>query len=263
MPDIIAKILDKFPASETPERMTPGNLDMFYINAEDDSPSVVSKPFMSALMTILYPARYYRFDLLLPTTLLASAMSKPTEAHLEALKHLIGYVRKTQHYRLTLGGSEDPSLAISVDAGHGSHIDGKSQACMEAIIGRMPLTVSIWKLKHQTLSSWESEISAASEAGKLALHLIQLGKDLNLQSKDQPIIVEQDNQSAIHTNNTGIASFKRAKHIHTRNVFLTDLIKEGLIELKYVPTDFMLSDLGTKMHSKDRLAILCDLHHIG
>jgi hypothetical protein len=215
-------------------------------------------------MTILYPARYFRFDLLLPTTLLASAMSKPTEVHLAALKRLIGYIRRTKNYRLTLGGnSNDTSLCISVDAGHGSHLDEKSQACMEAIIGRMPLTVSIWKLKHQTLSSWESEISAASEAGKLALHLRQLSKDLNLPSKDEPIIVEQDNQSAIHTNNTGIASFKRAKHIHTRNVFLTDLIRENTITLKYVPTDLMLSDLGTKLHSKDRLAILCDLHHIG
>ena len=125
------------------------------------------------------------------------------------------------------------------------------------------MTVAIWKLKHQTLSTWESEISAASESGKLALHLHQLRDDLHLPIRTGPIIVEQDNQSAIYTNNTGIASFKRAKHIHTRNMFLTDLINEGVIKLQYVPTDMMLSDLGTKMHSKERLAALLQMHHIG
>jgi len=264
MPDIISKILDKFPENETPPKMTPGPIDLFYINANNDSPPVQSKPFMSALMTILYPARYYRFDLLLPTTLLASAMSKPTEAHLSALKHEIGYIRHTKDYKLIIGGDPtEQSLCISVDAGHASHLDGRAQACMAAIIGRMPLTVAIWKLKHQTLSTWESEISAASEAGKLALHMIQLRKDLNLPDQDQPIIIEQDNQSAIHTNNTGIASFKRAKHIHTRNMFLTEMINDGIVRLKYVPTDLMLSDLGTKMHNKDRLSTLCNLMHIG
>jgi hypothetical protein len=218
---------------------------------------------MSALMTILYPARFYRYNDLMTTSVLATAMSKPTQAHMNALYHHIGYIRYTKDYKLELGGDADLAFHISIDAGHGTHIDGRAEACIVVTLGGRVVYMSVWKLKHQTLSSWESEISAASEAGKMAIYLIQLRKDLDLPFQDTPIVLEQDNQSAIHSNNTGIASFKRAKHIHHRNIFITDLIKDGTIVQQYTPSLEMYSDLGTKVHNAERMADLCKLFHLG
>jgi hypothetical protein len=263
MPTNIAKILAKFPESLTPTKTTPSVPDLFGLNVNKDSPLVECKPYMSALMTILYPARFYRYNDLMTTSVLATAMSKPTQAHMNALYHHIGYIRYTKDYKLELGGDADLAFHISIDAGHGTHIDGRAEACIVVTLGGRVVYMSVWKLKHQTLSSWESEISAASEAGKMAIYLIQLRKDLDLPFQDTPIVLEQDNQSAIHSNNTGIASFKRAKHIHHRNIFITDLIKDGTIVQQYTPSLEMYSDLGTKVHNAERMADLCKLFHLG
>jgi hypothetical protein len=263
MPDIINKIIALHDESSAPNKTTPAQLDLFYLNADGLSPSVPTKPFMSALMTILYPARFYRYDILLTVSTLASAMSKPTELHQKAIKHLIGYIRQTKDYQLTLGGSAPLRFKISTDAGHGSHLDGKSQIDETTILGDRPVSKKVQKLKFVTTSSFESEVGASSESGKQAVHLIQLRLDLGLPFQQEPITLEQDNQSAIQSNNTGIASFKRAKHIHVRNMFITDLIQTGVIVQKYVPSLQMLADMGTKFHSADRIKQLCDLHYIG
>jgi hypothetical protein len=165
---------------------------------------------------------------------------------------------------MAIGGNKlPPRIAISIDAGHGSHPDGKSQACMVILIGSSIVSMSVWKLKHQTLSSWESELSAAFEAGKMAIFLRRLQSDLGLPFSDEPFDLHQDNMSAIYSNNSGIASFKRAKHINQREIFITDLIKSGLIKLLYIPTQMMLADLGTKVHPLDRLLFLLKLFRLG
>jgi hypothetical protein len=176
---------------------------------------------------------------------------------------LIGYLRHTRFYRLALGGVMALRLALSIDAGHGSHPDGKAQGCMVGIIGEAIIFMTVWKLKHQTLSSWESEISAASHAAQMAVFFQRLGRDLNLPHHVDPIELHQDNQSAIYSNNSGIASFKRAKHINLRAIYITDLIRANVIKLKYVPTQYMLADLGTKVHPIDRLQFLLKLFRIG
>ena len=263
MPAIVDKLLNMFPESETPQRNTPALQDLFEVNGESDAPSVPPRPFMSALMTALYPARFYRFDILLVVNVLASAMSKPTVNHVKALLLLVGYMRATRNYRLTLGGREDPRVCLSADAGHGSHPDGKAAGCISILIGMAVVFMTVFKLKHQTLSSWESEMSVASEAGKMGVFLQRLKRDLGLPFQDEPIILHQDNQSAIYSNNSGLASFKRAKHITLRDIYVTDLIRAGVLKLQYVPTDYMVADLGTKVHSLDRLKFLLKLLRIG
>jgi len=264
MPAIISKLLTMFSEESTPARYLPAPQELFEVNSETNtSESVPSKPFMSALMTALYPARFYRFDILLTVNVLASAMSKPTIDHVKILMILIGYLRHTRHYRLALGGQGPPSLDLATDAGHGSHPDGKAQACLTILVGLSVAFMCVWKLKHQTLSSWESEMSAASEAGKMAVFLYRLRRDLNLPFQDEPILLYQDNQSAIYSNNSGLASFKRAKHINLREIYLTDLIKQKILKLRYIPTEYMMADLGTKVHPLDRFNFLLKLFNIG
>jgi hypothetical protein len=39
---------------------------------------------------------------------------------------------------------------------------------------------------------------------------------------------------------------QRTKHIDTRFHFIRDLIKDNVIEIKYLPTDHMIADILTK-----------------
>jgi hypothetical protein len=97
----------------------------------------------------------------------------------------------------------------------------------------------------------------------MAVFFQRLRRDLNLPYQNEPIELHQDNQSAIYSNNSGIASFKRAKHINLRAIYITDLIRANVIRLKYTPTQYMIADLGTKVHPLDRLIFLLKLFRLG
>ena len=60
-------------------------------------------------------------------------------------------------------------------------------------------------------------------------------------------IIYQDNMSAMLLEKNGRASSsKRTRHINTRYFFVTDRIKNGEVNVKYCPTDEMVSDFFTK-----------------
>jgi hypothetical protein len=179
------------------------------------------------------------------------------------LKHIVGYTRRTRHYKLELGGMSLLQLfEIWCDASHAIHMDGKGQGTVIITLGGRVIAFRTFKLKHVTLSSTESEISAASEAATYAVWLEQLAIDLGL-VQSRPITLHQDNTSAIYMNNTQLSAFKRSKHIHTRGMFITEQITSGLIKQQHTGTDVMISDLGTKIHGNARIVKLCKLIHLG
>jgi hypothetical protein len=261
MPDIVNKLIDKFSANEIKDYLSPAIDDI--LNTDPNSQPIDPKRFMSPLMTALYPARHYRYDILLPVTILACSMAKPTVQHMYHLKRIVGYTRRTRHFKLELGGlSEKQIFELWCDAAHAIHMDGKGQGTIIITLGGRVIGFRTFKLKHVTLSSTESEISATSEGVTYALWLEQLAIDLGL-SQSRPIILHQDNTSAIYMNNTKLAAFKRSKHIHTRNMFVTEQIQSGLIKQQHTGTDVMISDLGTKIHGNARILKLCQLIHLG
>jgi len=213
-------------------------------------------------MTALYPARHYRFDIHFPVTILACSMSKPTTTHLRHLKHLVGYVRRTRDYTLELGGDQPQIFEIYCDASHAIHPDGKGQGSYFVLLGGRVVHFTVFKLKHITLSSTESELSAASETVSMAMWLDVLAKELGL-VQSRPIILHQDNQSAIFMNDTNTATFKRAKHIFIRKMLINESIESGLIKQRYTCTEEMIGDLGTKIHGAARLQQLCEYIKLG
>ena len=50
----------------------------------------------------------------------------------------------------------------------------------------------------------------------------------------------------MHLLEQGTGSFKRAKHIKVRYFWLKDLIDEGEVVLKYIPSEELVADLLTK-----------------
>jgi len=138
----------------------------------------------------------------------------------------------------------------------------KGQGCYFILLGGRVVGFRVFKLKHVTLSSTESEISAASETVTMAIWLESVAQELGL-VQSRPIILHQDNQSAIYMNDTNVTTFKRTKHIHTRKMFITESINSGLIQQRYTSTEEMIGDLGTKIHGAARLQQLCGFIKLG
>ena len=73
---------------------------------------------------------------------------------------------------------------------------------------------------------------------------MQLLKELHF---DQLTIeIGVDNKCSMRLLEQGTGSFKRAKHIKVRFFWLKDLIDEGEIILKYVPSEELVADMLTK-----------------
>jgi hypothetical protein len=104
-----------------------------------------------------------------------------------------------------------------------------------------------WKSRRQpvvALSTAEAELIAVVEAIKEALYLRSFLVELKF-PVEEPIVIYVDNQAAIVMAKEP-AFRQRSKHMGIRYHFVSDLIAEGVIMLKYIPTKDQLADFLTK-----------------
>ena len=94
------------------------------------------------------------------------------------------------------------------------------------------------------LSTCESELIAASTIGCS----VEWGKQFVQELGFNQLTIELgvDNKCSMHLMAQGTGSFKRAKHIKVRFFWLKDLIDDGDIAIKYVPSEELVADLLTK-----------------
>jgi hypothetical protein len=105
-----------------------------------------------------------------------------------------------------------------------------------------------WSSKKQpsvALSSCEAEIMAASEAGKEAVSLQRLARELGLSDLDEPIDLWMDNKSGIDVAYNP-QHHGRMKHVARRHFFIRELVEDGQIRVPFVRTDDNLADFFTK-----------------
>ena len=113
-----------------------------------------------------------------------------------------------------------------------------------------------WKSKKQgstTLSSTEAEYVALSQCACELKFLTMLLKDMRVRLK-LPAMLREDNTSAIFLTENDVMS-KHTKHIDTRHHFLREMISEGQLSVKYIPSeknpaDVMTKNLGTEKFEK-------------
>ena len=94
------------------------------------------------------------------------------------------------------------------------------------------------------LSSTEAEYVALSRAGQSVCWLRRLIQQLGFGSIDPTLILE-DNTSAIHISESEGLN-QRTKHIDIRHHYIRSLIREGVVEIDYISTNYMLADYFTK-----------------
>ena len=71
--------------------------------------------------------------------------------------------------------------------------------------------------------------------------------------KPTPNILHQDNQSTIRLQKNGKESCgKRTRHFNIKYFYVTDLINQKQVEVKYCPSEDMLADYMTKPLTGDK-----------
>ena len=212
-----------------------------------DSPLLTeskAKTFHTDVATALYLANRTRPDIVLTIGELCKRVKSPTEEDDKKLNRLIAYLRSTRDTPLRLGCSLPPQVTVSVDASFANREEMKSTsgACTTMGTGVFSATSKIRKINSK--SSMEAEVIASSDNVGMPLWLRDF---LICQGYPElPVILHQDNQSAIKLLTKGRSTADATRFISIRYYWLSDYIKRGLVSLLYVPTAEMTSDYFTK-----------------
>jgi len=94
-------------------------------------------------------------------------------------------------------------------------------------------------------SSAEAEYRAMAQAAAEITWLTSLLQELGV-THLKPVTLHCDNQSALHIPRNPVFH-ERTKHIEVDCHFTRDKVMEGLIQLRYLPTNSQLADVLTKI----------------
>ena len=207
---------------------------------------------------------YTRPDIGFATKELARALMQRTTSDQQKLKHLLRYIKGTQHYKQyvrpttkTPTAEATPDIQVFVDSDWaGCPATRKSTTgFLITVFGatihygsRTPATIA--------LSSAEAELYAINTGATEALHISNLLKQA-LNMKKINIHIHTDSSSG-KSMATRIGSSKKEKHIELKHLFIQQLVAHDLVRIVKINTTNISADIFTKYVATETL-----LRHIG
>jgi hypothetical protein len=225
---------------------TPAHDLLFHSNATSLQLGMVEKEkFHRVVAQLLFLAKRGRPDILLPVAVLTTKVQRPTVEDNEKLNRILAYLNGTRELPLTLEAKKDLQAICYCDAAHANHPDRKGHKGILFTLGSGCLLAVSTKLKLTTKSSTESELVAASDAGSALLHIKRFLIAQN-NNKDVPAKMYQDNMSTVKLLQRGAAASNRTRHIDIHHFWLRDQIEIGSLDVEWLKTTEMVSDILTK-----------------
>ena len=131
----------------------------------------------------------------------------------------------------------------------------RSQSGFVFTLGRASIS---WGSKRQpvvALSTCESELMAATEAAKEAVHLRRLHAELTFENIPPPMHLHLDNMGAIDTAYNH-AHHSRMKHCDRKVFWIRELVEDHKIVVPFVESDKNIADFFTKPLPAKKLFVL-------
>jgi hypothetical protein len=218
---------------------------------DDEKQKMSSVPYASAVGSLMYAMLCTRPDICFAVGLVSRYQSNPGNAHWQAVKRIMRYLRGTTDLVLCYQGG-DLKLRGYTDADWGGDLDeSKSTSGYVFTLGGGAIS---WCSKKQdciALSTMEAEYVACCLAAQEAVWLRNFLQDLSLTPRvDDPAEIWCDNTAAIQYAKDP-KFHRKAKHIKRRYHFVRDAIKSKEIVVKYLSTTKMIADPLTKPTSRD------------
>ena len=176
---------------------------------------------------------------------LGQFLAQPRLPHLQAVHHLLHYLKFTSGQGLFFSSSSSLQLNAFSDVDWDSYLDTrKSITGFYIFIGDSLVS---WKAKKQTTisqSSTEAEYRALASTTSELVWLHQLLKDFQVPISS-PALLFCDNQVAIHLASNPFFH-ERTKHIEIDCHFVHDKVIDGFIKLMPLRSQHQLADVFTK-----------------
>ena len=208
--------------------------------------------YRALIGSLLHLAVWTRPDLSYVVGMLARHCSNPGKLHMGALKSILRYLQGTRGCQLTYGLTErDNTLIAYSDADFAGDIDGAKST--SAYVIQLNGATVCYQSRKQTivaLSTAEAELIALCECVRAVItvrnRLSEIG---HMQPPATAIFV--DNQTAIHLVSQPTGG-RRTKHFNVRLKFVREQVARGTVSVKYISTDYNMSDLLTKVLTADK-----------
>nr|GFA49648.1 retrovirus-related Pol polyprotein from transposon TNT 1-94 [Tanacetum cinerariifolium] len=195
-----------------------------------------------------------RPDIVQAVCFCARYQSRPTEKQLKEVKRIFRNLRGTVHMGLWYPKDSSFELTAFSDADHAECIDTrKSTSGGIQFLGDKLVSWMSKKQNCTAMSSSEAEYVALSASCAQVMWMRTQHQDYGFNYNKIPLYC--DSQSAIAISCNPVQHLC-TKHIHTRYHFIKEQVKNGIIELYFVRTEFQLADIFTKALSEDRFKYL-------
>ena len=249
----ILKILERFGMSDCNPCKTPCDVSFSNISHFDSTQLTDAKKYREMVGSLIYVMIGTRPDLSYIVTKLSQYMSQPSEAHYNAAKRVLKYLKGTSDYSLKFSKADEPLVLLGFsDSDWGNSEDRKSITGYCFKLQNSGPLIS-WKSKKQSivaLSSCEAEYIALTHTVQEAKFLKQLICDILFLNVECYIGV--DNQGAIMLSKNPVFH-QRSKHIDIRYHFIRDEISKGNINIFYVQSNSNIADVFTKPVSLQKM----------
>ncbi|GKB00358.1 ribonuclease H-like domain-containing protein, partial [Tanacetum coccineum] len=178
----------------------------------------------------------------------------PTEKHLTEVKRIFRYLKGTINMGLWYLKDSGFELTTFSYVDHAGCLDtrkitsGGIQFLCDKLVS--------WMSKKQdctAMSSAEAEYVALSASCAQVMWMRTQLKDYGFNYNKIPLYCDSQSAIAISCNPV---QHSRTKHIHTRYHFIKEQVKNGIIELYFVRTEYQLADMFTKALPEDRFQYL-------
>eukprot|EP00253_Pinus_taeda_P024360 PITA_24360 len=242
-------LVDKFRMQDCKPATTPMEPGL-KLSAQSSSPLVDETLFRQLVGNLIYLTAT-KPDISFAVSYISRFMSAPKADHWIAAKRVLRYVHGTSDYGLLYTRSSDPILSGYTDSDWaGSVDDRKSTAGYVFSLGSGAVTWTSKKQQAVTLSSTEAEYRGAVKAACEAVWLRRMLVDMHV-SQTGPTSLFCDNQGELKLAKNPVFH-ERTKHVETHCHYIRQLVEDGSVQLRYVPTIEQPADIFTKPLGPDK-----------
>ncbi len=251
--EYVRELLERFNMTDCLPVSTPMVQRLSMINSGDKLSAVDQALYRNMVGSLLYLACWTRPDISFAVSELSRFVSAPGQNHMQAVKHLLRYLKGTSDLGLryskpkNCGQVDRPNVLWGfVDSDWAGCPDSRRSTSGYALM--LNGAAVSWKSKRQAvvaLSTAEAEFIAASSMVQEVIYARRLLEKLGFPQSD-PTLIFEDNSTCIKWAGGAVGGTDRAKHIDLREHFVHEAQSNKVLQLEPVNGADNVADLLTK-----------------
>ena len=223
------------------------------LSKDSATPSVNATIYRMLVGKLLFLTKT-RPDITHAVSFVSRFMQAPQEAHLQAAKHILRYLRRYPGYGPFFKHGEENHLQGYTDVDYGQDIDDRiSVGAYIFFLGNSPVSWNSKKHSTTSRSSCESEYRALAQCSCEATWIRRLLEELKLLD-NKPTHIFCDNQSSIKLSYNPVFH-EKSKHFEIDYHFTRQKVEDNSIKVEFIPTQEQPADLLTKSLGRTKFEV--------